>query len=117
MDDNLQEIGGRIKEARLGKKMTQVQLAEAAGISVSFLSNIELGTQSMNIRTLIAISNVLDVSTDWILKNDTSAAAAIVRDEIQEELDACSPKERETILKLVHTMRESLSSLRPPEDE
>ena len=117
MDDTLQGIGARIKEARLAKKMTQVQLAEAAGISASFLSNIELGNQSMNIRTLIAISNVLDVSTDWLLKNDTSTAAAIVADEIQSELAACSPKERETILKLVQTMRESLSNLRPSEDE
>ena len=27
----------------------------------------------MNIRALIAISNALDVSTDWLLRNDTQA--------------------------------------------
>lgn len=49
MDQQLQEIGARLKQARLAKNMTQPQLAEAADISVSFLSNLENGRQAMNI--------------------------------------------------------------------
>ena len=57
MDTELMKIGSRVKQARLTKHLTQMQLAEAAGISVSFLSNIENGRQSMNLRALIAISD------------------------------------------------------------
>ena len=52
MDQQLKEIGARLKQARLEKKMSQPQLAEAANISNSFLSNIETGRQAMNIKTL-----------------------------------------------------------------
>ena len=45
MDAELVKIGARVKQARLAKHMTQMQLAEAANISMSFLSNIENGRQ------------------------------------------------------------------------
>ena len=51
----LKEIGRRVKMERNKKHMTQPQLAKAAGLSVSFLSNIESGRQSMNLRALISI--------------------------------------------------------------
>ena len=35
MDQQLKEIGARLKQARLEKKMSQPQLAEAANISCS----------------------------------------------------------------------------------
>ena len=55
MNTELQLIGARVKKARLSRKMTQLQLAEAAGLSTTFISNIENGTQSMNIQALIAL--------------------------------------------------------------
>ena len=61
MDELLQEIGERVRQARLAKHMSQLDLAEAIGMSVSFISNIEVGKQSMNIRALLAISDVLGV--------------------------------------------------------
>ena len=67
MDHQLQEIGARLKQARLSRHMTQNQLAEAAEISVSFLSNLENGRQAMNICTLITLLDILNVSADWLL--------------------------------------------------
>ena len=48
MDEILQQIGERVREARLAKHMSQMELAEAIGMSVSFISNIEVGKQAMN---------------------------------------------------------------------
>ena len=117
MDVMLQEIGKRIKQARQAKGISQMELAEAVGISVSFLSNIEVGRQSMNIRTLIAISDTLDVSTDWILRNDTRAATSVTAEEIARELDGCTLRERDLLLRQMQMMKESFIELRPPEDE
>lgn len=117
MDILLSDIGKRIKQARQAKGLSQMELAESVGISVSFLSNIEVGRQSMNIRTLIAISEILDVSTDWILRNDTRAATSVTAEEIARELDGCTLRERGLLLRQMQMMKESFIELRPSENE
>ena len=117
MDILLSDIGKRIKQARQAKGLSQMELAEAVGISVSFLSNIEVGRQSMNIRTLIAISDALDVSTDWILRNDTRAATSVTAEEIAKELDGCTLRERGLLLRQMQMMKESFVELRSVEKE
>ena len=117
MDVQLSEIGKRVKQARQAKGLSQMELAEAVGISVSFLSNIEVGRQSMNIKTLIAISDTLDVSTDWILRNDTRAATSVTAEEIARELDGCTLRERGVLLRQMQMMKESLAELRSADHE
>lgn len=117
MDQQLQEIGARLKQARLAKSMTQNQLAEAAGISVSFLSYLENGRQVMNIQTLISLLDVLNVSADWLLGNGTDSANHAAALEIEKELASCTPKERETILRLVLLMKDSIGRLKPEANE
>ena len=116
MDTELQQIGSRVKTARLARHMTQQQLAEAAEISVSFLSNIENGRQSMNLRALIAISDALNVSTDSLIR-EVPHTASHIAEEIERELSSCTPKERETILQLVRLMKSSLASLKDSGNE
>ena len=58
MDDMLKGIGDRVRQARANKHMSQMDLAEAAGLSTSFISNVEMGRQGMNIRALISISGL-----------------------------------------------------------
>ena len=43
MDNYLQEVGARIKEARLRKHLSQAQLAELLGLTPPYISNIETG--------------------------------------------------------------------------
>lgn len=113
MDQKLQEIGARLKKARLAKSLTQLQVAEATGISVSFLSNLESGRQPMNILTLISLLDFLNISADWLLNNKTDFANHAAALEIEQELASCTPKERESILRLVLLMKESIGSLKP----
>lgn len=115
MDTELQQIGSRVKQARLERHMTQQQLAEAADISVSFLSNIENGRQSMNLRALIAISDALEVSADRLIRDIPRTAG--IAEEIERELSSCTPKERETILQLVQLMKKSITVLKDSPDE
>ena len=111
MNTELLKIGSRVKQARLKKHLTQQQLAEAAGISLSFLSNIENGRQAMQVLTLIDLANALEVSIDWLCR-DIPLTSSSISSHIESELSSCTPKEREAILQLVPSMKQSLSTLK-----
>lgn len=54
-------VGRRIRIHRLVRELTQEQLAEAAGISRSFLSLLEHGARGVDVVRLLRIAGVLDV--------------------------------------------------------
>lgn len=116
MEHQLQDIGARLKQARLARNLTQAQLAEKAGISVSFLSYLENGHQAMNIQTLITLLDILNVSADWLLGNGTDSANHAAALEIEKELAHCTPKERDNILRLVRLMKDSIASMKPSDE-
>ena len=67
-------IGANIKNYREQAKLTQVQLAERAKISISYLSKIEAAgcDKSLSISVLNQIANVLGVEiTEFLRRSDT----------------------------------------------
>ena len=63
------ELGSQIRLQRKRLRMTQNQLAEQAGISLSFLGHIERGSRKSSIETLVALANALNISTDALLQS------------------------------------------------
>lgn len=63
-------IGANIKHYRERAKLTQVQLAEQAKISISYLSKIEAAgcEKSLSISVLNQIANVLDIEITEFFK-------------------------------------------------
>ncbi len=53
------EIGQKIKEARLKKKVTQQQLAKRIGITQQMLSRVEIGMENLSLETIKKIANKL----------------------------------------------------------
>lgn len=94
MENYLKEVGARVKEARMRKRLSQAQLADLLGLTPPYISNIETGKQNMSITALAKISDVLEVSADWLLRNNTADALAITADELRELLADCTPAER-----------------------
>lgn len=60
-------IGERIKKRRLEMGLTQKDIYIKTGISTGNLSRIESGGVLPSASTLIAFSEILNCSTDWIL--------------------------------------------------
>lgn len=56
----LSKIGGRIKEARIRKNITQAELAVAVGVTPLTVANIENG-KSVSSLTLIGVFRALDL--------------------------------------------------------
>lgn len=60
-------IGNRISHIRKERGYTQEKLAELAGISIQFLSDIENNKKNMTVTTLKKIADSLNITTDYII--------------------------------------------------
>lgn len=65
--ENNRIIGEKIYKLRRMNGLTQQELAELMGISITFLSEIENGHKSMSVDTLIRLSRALHASLDTIV--------------------------------------------------
>lgn len=63
----LAEIGHRIRQRRRELDLTQEALADKAGLSKSFVSEVEGGQASASGLICLRIAAALDVSVEWIL--------------------------------------------------
>lgn len=62
----------KIRELRKSRGWTQEQLAEKAGVSRSYLTEIETGAKTVNVRRLDAIAEALGVETVALIDIDAS---------------------------------------------
>jgi transcriptional regulator with XRE-family HTH domain len=65
--------GDRIKALRIERKLTQEQLAKAAGLSVGFLSDVETGNSKIGADKLLDLAEALDVTLDYLMKGAVAA--------------------------------------------
>lgn len=65
-------LGSRIAELRSRKGILQKDLAEQAGISVSFLSEVENGHRTPGAEILLRIADVLGASLDYLVRGEDS---------------------------------------------
>lgn len=62
-------LGKRIRTQRRYLRLTQEALAEAAGISLSFMGHIERGSRKASIDTLVTLANTLKLTPDILLQD------------------------------------------------
>lgn len=81
-------LGVRIRKQRKSMRMTQEEVAERAGISLSFLGHIERGTRKASLDTLVRLSNTLGLSTDLLLQESLTDEVLMFRkgDRTQREM-------------------------------
>ena len=60
-------IGKRIQNRRKQQGLTQEVLADKMNVSIQMISNLERGIKSIRIENLVHLSEILGVSTDYIL--------------------------------------------------
>jgi len=71
---DLQKLGYRVRELRLGKSWTLVDLALHSKLSKSYISDVENGAAGKpNIQYIFSIANALGVTLDELLKDATAA--------------------------------------------
>lgn len=79
----LNEIGARVRQRRRELDLTQEALAERAGLSKSFISEVEGGQASASGLMYMKIARVLDVSVEWLLTGDLPEAQIVRPSDVQ----------------------------------
>lgn len=82
-------IGNRLYKYRRKKKLSQIELSEAAAISVRAYANIERGAAGMRVNTLIRICQVLDITPNMLLVDD-EADPDMVKDDLHRRIESAS---------------------------
>ena len=63
-------LGYRIREKRLGRKLTQTDLASFIDCEVKSIQRIEKGKMNMSLKMFILLSEALETSPEVLLKNE-----------------------------------------------
>lgn len=67
-------LGSRIRDKRVELRWTQDELAEKAGLSKGFLSDLENSNRSIGAERLLDLARVLGLSLDYLMKGEIAAA-------------------------------------------
>jgi len=62
-DKILKDLGGRLKSARESAKLTQAEVAKAAGLNANYYAQIERGEINTSYEKLQAITKVLGIKS------------------------------------------------------
>ena len=100
----LENLGKRIREERLNKGFTQEQLAEKVNISLNFMSLIENG-KNMSVQTLVNLANALDVSIDYLLKENIPYYEDKILNQISQNLQSLNDDEKIYFLNMIKQYR------------
>src|SRR6266849_6019066 len=71
------QIGRRIRTLRKTQDLSIQRLAEAAGISPGYLSEVERGQSALSGEKLARIAAALEVTTDYLLTGKTQVATSV----------------------------------------
>ena len=63
----MKEFSERLKELRLGKRLTQVELASATGLSQAAIALWENGQRVPNAQALWILADFFEVTVDFLL--------------------------------------------------
>lgn len=98
---DLHTIGNKLLYFRKKMNMTQIEVAEAAGLSDRTYADIERGNVNIRLETLLKICSVLHITPNDILTEEP-AFFDDYKSEILEHLEECSPQIQDTALKLLN---------------
>ena len=105
---DLRQIGNNLLTFRKKQGLTQMELAEAAGLSNRAYADIERGTVNMRVDTLLHICEALHVTPNEILTQNDEFLSSFTQKELTEKLNSCTIKEKETALQLLTVFINSL---------
>lgn len=108
MQREYEQIGTRIRNARIERKMSQAELAVKANISLPHISSIELGKTKMLLSTFIRVSEALQISADSILRANVPTVTSMYANEIASLFEDCSPSELEALKSIISNLKAAM---------
>ena len=109
---NYNKIGEKIRKYRKEKGISQEELAEKVGISVTHMSHIETANTKMSLPVLVSMAEALGVKTDDLLSEKTAEIGEATAEELAELLSSCSESHARIILDVAKALKKSLEKER-----
>ena len=97
-------LGERLKFARTQAGLSQAQVAKMISLHRPTISQIEAGKRKVNSEEIKRFAEIYDVSTTWLLEERTEIEDSAIQFAAR-ELSKLKPKDFETILNLLKTLR------------
>ncbi len=94
----MMNFGDRLKTLRIQKHLTQQQLADRLGLTKSVISAYETQLHRPSYETLVQLSRIFRVSTDYLLGVERSPDDTL-------ELSGLTEEEKQALRALVQAMR------------
>ena len=115
---DMTKIGKKIKSARTEKNMTQMDLADALGISYQAVSNWERGNSMPDISKLPELCQILEISMDDLIGNEPTSKtvqkiisnddANVSFEELAEVAPILPPKKMEQVFEEHHDSQDEI---------
>lgn len=106
-------VGQRIKEQRILKNMSQVELSEKIGRYDNYIYDVEHGKNGMSLEIALSVASVLDMSLDYLFfgpdsfkKKDYSEASMV----IMKYIDSCKPQYRDAVYRITMQLCSEMSN-------
>lgn len=105
---DFQRIGDKLYSVRKKAGLTQMEVADLAGIGDRTYADIERGLINTRIETILRICEALHITPDVILTQENASFTAR-EEELLEKLHACSEKDKDTALQLLDVFLRSVT--------
>ena len=97
-------IGQRIRVVRNDKHLTQEYLANATGVNVSHISNIETNKVKVSLTLLVQICNALGVTVDYLLENEYHNPTSVIEKELLNTIKDMKKEKQKTLLRIAKVL-------------
>ena len=99
-----EKLGLKIKELRTKQGFTQDNLAAMVGVNTSHISNIENNHTKVSLNVLLAITNSLNTSIDFLLSEQYTNSYLALYNEIIRKIKGCDDEKKKKILKIIEIL-------------
>lgn len=101
-------IGQRIRKYRRSLGLSQEELAEKVGISMTHMSHIETGNTKLSLPVFTEIALTLNVTTDSLLFGENRQSREKITENIASILEKCSTNELNIIVDTISSVAVAL---------
>lgn len=100
MTINYALIGKRVRETRKQQNISQMELADLSGLSVSYISHIETAKKRASLSSLLRISNALGITVDELLNGNQLFNPTEYQTDLDIVMSDCDSNEKRLIYEL-----------------
>lgn len=104
MSQDFASVGRNIRKYRKARKMSQTDLADAAGLTGNYIGMVERNEKRLSLESFIAVANALHVSSELLLCGVLETGYQVKESLLSEKLGRLRAEDRQEIYDVVESM-------------